>query len=199
MIRVFIADDHSIVRSGIRRLLEDQVGIRIVGEAADGQEAVSLARQLLPDVVVMDVEMPNMDGLEASKYIDQEGLCSVILLSERGKTEWVQDACSLSAVQAYLVKPVNEENLEPAIELALDRFQRIKELQRLKQLANISDIRSVLEQATEYLVVHRHCSAAEAESWIEQEARAKKASLDEVAKAIIAAAIHTHRSKMKRM
>jgi AmiR/NasT family two-component response regulator len=108
------------------------------------------------------------------------------LVSAYSGQELVQKACSLPAVQAYLVKPVNEEDLEPAIELALNRFQQVQELQRLKKLANILDTRFTLEQAKAYLTANRHCSVAEAESWIEQEARAKKASLDEVAKAIIA-------------
>lgn len=136
--------------------------------------------------MVVDVNVPDADGLAAAEQIDRDGLCPIILVSAYSGHELVRKACSLPAVQAYLVKPVNEETLELAIEPALGRFRRIKMLQRLKQLASIPDIRSVLEQATEYLVANRHCSAAEAEAWIQQEARAKKACLGEVAKAIIA-------------
>jgi two-component system, response regulator PdtaR len=123
--RVLIADDDPPSLSLLRHQLS-VLGYLVVAEAADGREAVSLARQLCPDVIVLKLEMPNMDGLQASKYIDQEGLCPVILLCDCNKSEWVQEACSLLAVQAYLVKPVSERNLEPAVELALARFKRFE-------------------------------------------------------------------------
>ncbi len=184
-LRILVADDDQLAAFSLHAQLNN-LGCQVVAETANGQDTVSLTRQLHPDLVVVDVNVPDADGLEAAEQIDRDGLCPIILVSAYSGQELVRKACSLPAVQAYLVKPVNEEDLEPAIELALDRFQRIKALQRLKQLASTPDIRSVLEQATEYLVVHRHCSAEEAEAWIQQEARAKKASLDEVAKAVIA-------------
>ena len=120
--RVLIADSNPLTMSRLRVQLSI-LGYLVVAEAADAREAVSLARQLCPDVVVMNIDMHNMDGLEASKHIDQESMCPVVLLCECSKTEWIQEACSLLAVKAYLIKPVNEQNLEPAIELALARFQ----------------------------------------------------------------------------
>ena len=123
--RVLIADGDPLAMSRLRVQLSI-LGYLVVAEAADGREAVSLARQLCPDVVVIKIEMPCMDGLEASKHIDREGLCPVILLCECSKSEWVQEACSLFAVQAYLVEPVSEHNLEPAIELALAHFKRFE-------------------------------------------------------------------------
>ena len=126
-LRLLIADDDPLVAFCLRAQLTN-LGHQVVAEAADGQEAVSLARQLHPDVILMDIKMPNMDGLEASKQIDQDGLCPIILLSAYSGADLVQRARSLS-VQAYLVKPVDERDLEPAIELAVDRFRQVRRLQ----------------------------------------------------------------------
>jgi AmiR/NasT family two-component response regulator len=98
----------------------------------------------------------------------------------------MRKACSLSAVQAYLVKPVNEEDLEPVIELAIDRFRQIQNWRHQKRLAGGLETRLDIEQARAYLAASRHCSWSEAQARIEQEARAKRASLDEVARAILA-------------
>ncbi len=119
--RILIADDDPVSRSSLRLQLSI-LGYLVVAEARDAREAVSLARQLCSDVVVMSLAMSNLDGLAACKHIDQETLCPIVLLCECSKAEWIQEACSLLAVQAYLVKPVSEQNLEPAIELALARF-----------------------------------------------------------------------------
>jgi len=98
------------------------LGYLVVAEVTDAREAVSLARQLCPDVVVMNVDMSDMDGLEACKEIDGEALCPIVLLCSSSKAEWIQKACAFWAIQAYLVDPVSEQNLEPAVELALARF-----------------------------------------------------------------------------
>jgi AmiR/NasT family two-component response regulator len=184
-LRVLVADDDQLAAFSLHAQLA-HLGYQVVAEAANRQEAIALVRQLHPDLVVVDINVPDVDGLGASEQIDRDGLCPIILVSAYSGRELVQKACSLPAVQAYLVKPVNEEDLEPAIELALDRFRQTQELQRLKESANILGTRLDLEQAEAYLAANRHCSVAEAERWIQQEARAKKASLDQVAKAIIA-------------
>jgi response regulator NasT len=111
------------------RLQLSILGYLVVAEAAGAREAVSLARQLCPDVVVISIAMSRMDGLEACKHIDREALCPVVLLCECSKAEWIRKACSLLAVQAYLVKPVTEQNLEPAIEMALARYRHYERAQ----------------------------------------------------------------------
>ena len=126
--RILIADGDPVSRSSLRVQLST-LGYLIVAEARDAREAVSLARQLCSDVVVMNIAMSNLDGLEACKHIDQEALCPIVLLCECSKAEWIQEACSLLAVQAYLVKPVSEQNLEPAIELALARYRPFERAQ----------------------------------------------------------------------
>ena len=124
-VRVLVADCNPLTVSHLRAQLSI-LGYLVVAETTDAREAVSLARQLCPDVVVMNIEMTDMDGLEASRHIDQESLCPIVLLCECSKAEWIQEACSLLAVKAYLVKPVSEQNLEPAIELALARSRHFE-------------------------------------------------------------------------
>ena len=153
----------------------------------DGQEAVTITRQLCPDVVVMDVEMPGMDGLAASEQIDREGMCPIVLVGTGAEQGAVRRARSLPAVQAYLVRPVSEQDLDPAIRLALGRFQRIAELRREKaKLEAILDIQSSLKRATDCLVAQYDCSRQEAHRRILYEARAKKGGLDQVARAVLA-------------
>jgi response regulator NasT len=108
----------------------NELGYRVVAEAAGGRETISLARQLHPDLVLMDVKTPNVDGLEAAKQIDRPRICPIVLLTAHSDRALVRRACSLSAILAYLVKPVTARDLEPAIELAVHHFQRIRELQR---------------------------------------------------------------------
>jgi response regulator NasT len=134
----------------------------------------------------MDVEMPGMDGLAASEQIDREGICPIILLSACGEPESVRRACSLAAVQAYLVKPVDERDLLAAVALALNHYSQIEFLQReASRLRTISDTHSALQHATDCLISRHNCSSQEARELILQEARARKASLDRVARAIL--------------
>jgi response regulator NasT len=163
------------------------LGYVVVAEARDGQEAVSLARQLHPDLVLMDIKMPNMDGLEASRQIDRERICPIVLLSAYSDRTLVQRACSLSAVQAYLVKPATARDLEPVIELAVHRFQRLKRLQsETIQPEHVADSCSVVERAIECLVANHHCLPQEAHGWLLREAMAEKVPLKRLAWEIIA-------------
>ena len=181
-LRIVIADDDPGLRSYLSTLLTD-LGYVVVAEARDGQEAVSITKQLRPDLVLMDIKMPNIDGLEASRQIDLEGNCPIVLLSAYSDRTLVRRACSLSAVQAYLVKPVTAPNLEPAVELAVHRFQRLKRLQSEKTEPNHgADACSVLERAIECLVENHHCSPQEAREWLLREARPEKIDWEEPCK-----------------
>jgi response regulator NasT len=184
-LRVLVADDDPSERSCLRAQLS-HLGHLVVAEARDGQEAVSFARQLRPDLVVMDVEMPGMDKLAASEQIDRERMCPIILLSAYGEPESVRRACCLSAVQSYLIKPVAEQDLGPVIELAVDRFRRARRIRReATRKQSLLDIRSTLDRAIHHLVARDKCSTQEARERIWQEARARKAGLDEAALAVL--------------
>ncbi len=106
-IRVLIADDHAIVREGLRTLIRSEAGMQLVGEAADGVEAVAKARALHPDVIVMDLVMPRKDGLEAIQEITKESLDSHILIL----TSFVEDDRVFAAVKAGAVGCLLKDSL----------------------------------------------------------------------------------------
>jgi response regulator NasT len=183
-LRILIADDDPQFRFCLCAQLSG-LGHRVIAEAEDGRQAILLARQVRPDLIVMDIKMPNVDGLEASAQIGSEGLCPIILLSAYSDPQLIHEASTLP-VQAYLVKPVREQELGPAIELAMARFQETQQLGRdLKHVKEVLNTRSAIKQATAYLVARHKCSPQEALDRIQQEARAKRVRLQEVATAIV--------------
>ena len=120
-IRIVIADSDPLATACLRAQLS-AFGYLVIAEATDGHEVVSLARQLFPDVVVMGVELQEMDGLEASKRIDREAPCPIVLLGDRAKAELARKASSIAAVQGYLIKSKSERSLEAAIECSNSHF-----------------------------------------------------------------------------
>jgi response regulator NasT len=183
-LKVLIADGDPLFTFCLRAQLAN-LGHEVVGEAVDGWQAISLTRQLHPDLAVMDIRLPVIGGLEVCRQIDQESLCPVIVLSTHSDPELIE-AARLPSIQAFLIKPVGERILEPAIELAVERFRHTVRLrQEATSLKDILNTRSALKRATTYLTTHYHCSPQEALNRIQQEARAKRARLEEVATAIV--------------
>src|SRR5512139_3314140 len=136
--RVIIADDESLIRMDLREMLTN-LGYLVVGEVADGRSAVNQARELKPDIVVMDIKMADMDGIEAAKVLTEERVAPVVLLSAYSQRELV-DRAREAGVVAYLVKPYREEDLTPAIEVALARFREFQTLQK-----QVDDLQAALE------------------------------------------------------
>ncbi|WP_028552839.1 ANTAR domain-containing response regulator [Paenibacillus sp. UNC451MF] len=132
---IVVVDDDPIIRMDIREMLEEE-GYTVAGEAKNGEEAVALVARLKPDLVIMDVKMPVMNGIKATQIIRRMQDTSVLLLTAYSQKELVKDARS-AGVAAYLVKPVSEEDLIPAVEIALSQKERIdglkKDLEELKQ------------------------------------------------------------------
>ena len=160
----------------------------MVGEAVNGQKAVELAKKYRPDLVIMDVKMPNMDGITAAKLISAEKLAPVLLLTAFSQKEIVEKAKE-SGVLAYLVKPVKEANLFPAIEIALSRFGEMQELEKeLEDLKHSLETRKILDRAKGILMDAHHLNESEAFRRIQQYSMAKRISIREVAEAIIHAA-----------
>lgn len=183
-LRILIADNESIIRMDLKELLEE-AGHEVVGEAADGLKAVELTRKLKPDLVIMDIKMPEMDGIAAAKMISNEKLAPVLLLTAYSQKEIVEKAKD-SGVLAYLVKPVKESNLFPAMEIALSRFKEYMEIeQELLDLRNSLETRKILDRAKGLLMDAYNLNEQEAFRRIQQYSMAKRKSIREVAEAII--------------
>jgi response regulator NasT len=183
-LRILIADNESIIRMDLKELLEE-AGHEVIGEAADGLKAVELTRKLKPDLVIMDIKMPEMDGIAAAKLISNEKLAPVLLLTAYSQKEIVEKAKD-SGVLAYLVKPVKESNLFPAMEIALSRFKEYMEIeQELLDLRNSLETRKILDRAKGLLMDAYNLSEQEAFRRIQQYSMAKRKSIREVAEAII--------------
>jgi response regulator NasT len=183
-LRILIADNESIIRMDLKELLEE-AGHEVVGEAPDGLKAVELTRTLKPDLVIMDIKMPEMDGIAAAKIISNEKLAPVLLLTAYSQKEIVEKAKD-SGVLAYLVKPVKESNLFPAMEIALSRFKEYMEIeQELLDLRNSLETRKILDRAKGMLMDAYNLSEQEAFRRIQQYSMAKRKSIREVAEAII--------------
>jgi len=127
-LRLLIADDEPIIRLDLRRTLEN-MGHIVIGEAGDGAQAVEQSRELKPDIAILDIKMPNMDGIDAAKIISTEGIAPVLLLTAYSQKDLV-DRARDAGVFAYLVKPFKEAELMPAIEIAIARFEEFLELEK---------------------------------------------------------------------
>ena len=184
--RVIIADDEALIRMDLREMLTN-LGYLVVGEVADGRSAVNQARELRPDVVVMDIKMPDMDGIEAAQILTEERLAPTVLLSAYGQRELVERAREAGVV-AYLVKPYREEELAPAIEVALARFREFQTLQKqVDDLQAALETRKLVDRAKGILMDKQGLSEAEAFRKIQKMSMDNRKPMKDVAEAIILA------------
>ena len=186
-LRLVIADNESIIRLDLREMLEE-AGHEVVGEAIDGRKAVDLTRMHRPDLVIMDIKMPDMDGITAARKISEAKLAPVLLLTAFSQPEIVEQAKD-SGVLGYLVKPVKESNLFPAMEIALSRWQEMQGLeQELDKLKDSLELRKTVDRAKGILMAAHKLSEDEAYRRIQRYAMAKRVTIKEVAEAIVKAA-----------
>jgi response regulator NasT len=184
--RVIIADDESIIRADLKEMLTN-LGYLVVGDVGDGQSAVNLARELKPDVVLMDIKMPNMDGIEAAKILTEEQIAPVVLLTAYGQKELV-DRAKEAGVVGYLVKPFRENDLLPAIEVSLARFAEFKAVrQEVDDLKHALETRKLVERAKGILMDTQGMDEAEAFRKIQKMSMNTRKPMKEVAEAIILA------------
>lgn len=181
--RILIAEDESITRMGLRRILED-AGHEVV-DAPDGRTAVTLARQSGPDLALLDIKMPRLDGLEAAQRIYRERPTPIVLLTAYGDQELVERAKSLP-IMAYLVKPVKEKELLATLEVVAARFAEFEWLhQQTLELKEELATRKVIERAKGILMRRQGVSEEAAYHHIQQQARRQRRAMREVAEEIL--------------
>jgi response regulator NasT len=188
---VVIAEDEAIVRLDLREILEEQ-GFDVVGETGRGDEAVALAKEHHPDLVILDIKMPGLDGLSAARDINADRKSAVLILTAFSQRNLIEEARDAGAL-AYLVKPFQQEELLPAIEVALGRFAEMQALEA-ENAALADDKRSLEEQletrrwvdrAKGKLMDDKQLSESEAFSFIQQTAMNRRTTMREVAKAVV--------------
>lgn len=186
-LRLIIADDESIIRMGLRETLQG-LGYLVAGEASDGQGAVHLARELRPDLVIMDIRMPKMDGISAAKIIASEQLAPVLLLTAFVDHDQVSQACE-AGVMSYLIKPFRDSDLTPAIELAVARYAaRVDKGKQIHELNDQLETRKLVGRAKGVLMDSHGLKEQEAFRKIQQLAMNTRKPMREVAQAILLAA-----------
>lgn len=182
--RVLIAEDEALIRMDLAEMLREE-GYDVVGEAGDGQEAVDLAEQLKPDLVVMDVKMPRRDGIDAAAEIASKRIAPIVVLTAFSQRDLVERARDAGAM-AYLVKPFSASDLIPAIELAVSRFSEIAALEReVADLADRLETRKVVERAKGLLQAKQGLSEPEAFKWIQRAAMDRRTTMKKVAEVVV--------------
>jgi two-component system, response regulator PdtaR len=164
---VLIAEDEALIRLDLREMLEEE-GYVVAGEASDGDTAVQLAEQLKPDLVIMDVKMPGLDGISAAERITASHIAPVVILTAFSQRDLVQRASEAGAM-AYLIKPFTKADLVPAIEVAASRFAEMAALST--EVGNLRDrleVRKLLDRAKGYLQDSRAMTEAQAFRWIQK-------------------------------
>ncbi len=184
--RVIIADDESVIRTDLREMLTN-LGYLVVGEVGDGLSAVNLARELKPDVVIMDIKMPDLDGIEAAQVLTQEKIAPVLLLTAYSQRDLV-DRAKEAGVVYYLVKPFREQEIVPAIEIASARFQEFRELEKeVGDLRETLETRKLVDRAKGILMDQQGLSEAEAFRKIQKMSMNTRKPMKEIAEAIVLA------------
>lgn len=184
MKRVVIAEDEALVRLDLKESLES-LGYLVVGEASDGVSAINMARELRPDVVIMDIKMPQIDGIEAARILTQEKIAPVVLITAYGQHDLVERAKDAGVV-GYLVKPWKEMDLAPAIEVALARFEDFRTLEsEMQDLQAALETRKLVDRAKGILMDTQGLTEATAFRKIQKMSMNTRKSMKEVAEAII--------------
>jgi response regulator NasT len=182
--RVVIAEDEALIRLDLKEMLEEE-GYSVVGEAGDGGTAVKLAEELRPDLVILDVKMPVLDGISAAERIAGEKLAPVLMLTAFSQRELVERARDAGAM-AYLVKPFSKTDLVPAIEMAVSRFQELRALEA--EIADLSlrlETRKLVDRAKSVLQTKYGLTEPAAFRWIQKTSMDRRMSMQAVAQAVI--------------
>lgn len=188
-IRVVIAEDEAIIRLDLRETLEEE-GYEVVGETGRGDKAVELVREMRPDLAILDIKMPHMDGLEAARIISGERICGVLMLTAFSQREVVEDARDAGAL-AYLVKPYQKSDLIPAIEVAIGRFRELQQLSgEVDALGEQLEARKAIDRAKGVLIDQHGMKEGGAFTFIQRTAMSERSRMRDVADRILAGTLH---------
>lgn len=183
--RIIVAEDEAIIRMDLIEMLRE-AGYNVIGEAANGREAISLARHLKPDLAILDVKMPEIDGISAAELIVSEKLAAVLMLTAFSQRELVERARDAGAM-AYLVKPFSISDLTPAIEMALGRYAQIQALEaEVGELGERLEARKLVDRAKGVLMANLGISEPEAFKWIQKAAMNQRSSMSAVSEGVLA-------------
>jgi response regulator NasT len=183
-IRVVIAEDEAIIRLDLRETLEEE-GYEVIGEAGRGDVALELIRELKPDLAILDVKMPGMDGLEVARMVGDEKICGVLVLTAFSQREIIEQARDAGAL-AYLVKPFQKSDLIPAIEVAIGRFRELQALTgQMEVLGEQLEARKIIDKAKGRLIDEFNMKEQEAFSFIQRTAMKDRSRMKDVAEKIL--------------
>jgi response regulator NasT len=183
-IRVVIAEDEAIIRLDLRETLEEE-GYEVIGEAGRGDVALELIRELKPDLAILDVKMPGMDGLEVARMVGDEKICGVLVLTAFSQREIIEQARDAGAL-AYLVKPFQKSDLIPAIEVAIGRFRELQALTgQMEVLGEQLEARKIIDKAKGRLIDEFNMKEQEAFSFIQRTAMKDRSRMRDVAENIL--------------
>lgn len=182
-LRVVVAEDEALIRMDVVATLQE-AGYEVVGEAADGEEAVRLAIELMPDLIIMDIKMPKLDGISAAEKISEHKI-PVVLLTAFSQADLVKRAADAGAM-AYVTKPFKPSDLLPAIQIALSRAEEIFALEtEIADLSERLETRKLMDRAKGLLQSKMKLSEPEAFRWIQKASMDRRLSMSQVAKAVL--------------
>ncbi|HEX7354880.1 MAG TPA: response regulator [Mycobacteriales bacterium] len=182
--RVLVAEDEALIRLDLKEMLEEE-GYDVCGEAGDGESAARLAEELRPDLVILDVKMPVLDGIAAAERIAAARIAPVIILTAFSQRDLVERARAAGAM-AYLVKPFQKKDLLPAIEMAMSRYAELAALEaEVSDLHERLEARKVVDRAKGVLQADHGLPEAEAFRWIQKEAMNQRRSMRSVAESVL--------------
>lgn len=187
-IRVVIAEDEAIIRLDLKETLEEE-GYEVVGETGRGDKAVDLVREHRPDIAILDIKMPGMDGLEAARAITAERICGVLILTAFSQREVIEEARDAGAL-AYLVKPFQKSDLIPAIEVAIGRFKELQALNgEVEALGEQLEARKAIDKAKGVLIDQHGLTEADAYGFIQRAAMNHRITMHAVADRVVSGEI----------